>query len=229
VLSRDFEDVRQPTLGGHTATGARRQEGAGYLYPTDAKFPAEDYQRLVDAQESGDAAGVETAGRQLEARVRLAAEDIQTKYLNPPKTTDFGIVFLPTEGLYAEVLRHPGLAESMQCDCRVVIAGPSTLAALLNSLQMGFRTLAIEKRSSEVWQPLGAVKTQFGQFGENLDKVRKKLDQATNTIEDASHNSRTIQRRPQMVEEVPAEVAGTLLPLGSGEPQGETGPNAEPE
>jgi DNA recombination protein RmuC len=151
----------------------------------------------------------------LEARVKASAKDIQGKYLDPPRTTDFGIMFLPTEGLYAEVLRRPGLAESLQNDCRVIVAGPTTLAALLNSLQMGFRTLAVEQRSSEVWQLLGAVKTQFGQFGVLLDRVHKKLDQASTTIEDAARKSRTIERKLRTVQEIPAEGADNLLDLGT--------------
>jgi len=189
--------------------------------PIDAKFPVEDYQRMLEAQERADAAGMDSALKGLEARVRASAKDIQTKYLDPPRTTDFGIMFLPTEGLYAEVLRRPGLAESLQRDCRVVIAGPTTLAALLNSLQMGFRTLAVEQRSSEVWQLLGAVKTQFGQFGGLLEKVHKKLDQASTTIEDAARKSRTIERRLKTVQGMPAEDAETLLALGS--PEAEAG------
>jgi DNA recombination protein RmuC len=188
-------------------------EGDVVFLPIDAKFPVEDYQRLVDASELGDVAGVEAAGKQLEARVKAAGKDIQAKYLNPPRTTDFGIMFLPTEGLYAEVLRRPGLVDSLQNDCRVVVAGPTTLAALLNSLQMGFRTLAIERRSSEVWQLLGAVKTQFGKFGDVLDQVHKKLDQASNTIEDAARKSRTIEGRLRNVEGLPVEAAQVLLPL----------------
>jgi len=182
--------------------------------PIDAKFPVEDYQRMLEAQGSGDSTGVEVALRGLEARVKASAKDIQAKYLDPPRTTDFGIMFLPTEGLYAEVIRRPGLAESLQRECRVVIAGPTTLAALLNSLQMGFRTLAIEKRSSEVWQLLGAVKTQFGQFGGLLEKVHKKLDQASGTIEDAARKSRTIERRLRSVQDLPVEAADSLLSLG---------------
>jgi DNA recombination protein RmuC len=183
--------------------------------PIDAKFPIEDYQRMLDAQERGDAAGMELALKGLEARVKASAKDIQGKYLDPPRTTDFGIMFLPTEGLYAEVLRRPGLAESLQNDCRVIVAGPTTLAALLNSLQMGFRTLAVEQRSSEVWQLLGAVKTQFGQFGVLLDRVHKKLDQASTTIEDAARKSRTIERKLRTVQEIPAEGADNLLDLGA--------------
>ena len=150
--------------------------------PIDAKFPVEDYQRMLDAQDKGDLAGMDAALKALEARVKVSAKDIQTKYLDPPRTTDFGIMFLPTEGLYAEVLRRPGLVDSLQSNFRVLVTGPTTLGALLNSLQMGFRILTVEKRSSEGWQLLGAVKTQFGQFGGLLDKVHKKLDQASSTI-----------------------------------------------
>ena len=189
--------------------------------PIDAKFPLEDYQRMLEAQAAGDTVGMEQALKGLENRVRLAAKDIQSKYLDPPRTTDFGIMFLPTEGLYAEVLRRPGLADSLQSGCRVVVAGPTTLTALLNSLQMGFRTLAIEKRSSEVWQLLGAVKTQFGQFGGLLEKVHTKLDQASSTIEDAARKSRTIERRLKDVQEAPLEVAGELLALPGDEGEGE--------
>ena len=187
--------------------------GSPVWLPIDAKFPVEDYQRMLEAQAQGDAVAMEQALKGLETRVKLSAKDIQGKYLDPPRTTDFGIMFLPTEGLYAEVLRRPGLAESLQSDCRVIVAGPTTLAALLNSLQMGFRTLAIEKRSSEVWQLLGAVKTQFGQFGGLLEKVHKKLDQASSTIEDAARKSRTIERKLRDVEEIPAENVGELLSL----------------
>jgi DNA recombination protein RmuC len=187
--------------------------GSPVWLPIDAKFPMEDYQRMLDAQAQGDAAAMEQALKGLETRVKLSAKDIQGKYLDPPRTTDFGIMFLPTEGLYAEVLRRPGLAELLQSECRVIIAGPTTLAALLNSLQMGFRTLAIEKRSSEVWQLLGAVKTQFGQFGGLLEKVHKKLDQASTTIEDAARKSRTIERKLRDVEEIPVESVGELLSI----------------
>lgn len=183
--------------------------------PIDAKFPLEDYQRMLEAQADGDGAAVEQALRGLENRVRLSAKDIQNKYLDPPRTTDFAIMFLPIEGLYAEVLRRPGLADSLQNDCRVVIAGPTTLAALLNSLQMGFRTLAIEQRSSEVWHLLGAVKTQFRQFGVLLEKVHKKLDQASTTIEDAARKTRVIERRLKTVQEMPADTAAGFLSLDS--------------
>ncbi len=183
--------------------------------PIDAKFPVEDYQRMLEAQDRRDQAAVESALKALEVRVKASAKDIQAKYLDPPRTTDFGIMFLPTEGLYAEVLRRPGLAEGIQRDCRVVIAGPTTLAALLNSLQMGFRTLAVEQRSSEVWQLLGAVKTQFGQFGGLLEKVHTKLDQASKTIEDAARKSRTIEGKLRTVQELPQAQAEGLVALGA--------------
>src|SRR5262249_32720743 len=145
--------------------------------PIDAKFPLENYQRLIDASEQGDAEGLERAARQLEITLKNCARNISEKYIVPPSTTDFGILFLPTEGLYAEAMRRPALGEVIQRDHRVIMAGPSTLAALLNSLQMGFRTLAIQQRSSEVWELLGAVKTEFGKYADVLAKVRKKLDE----------------------------------------------------
>lgn len=163
--------------------------------PIDAKFPLEDYNRLLDAQEASDAALKEEAVKALEIRLKSEAKDIKEKYLDPPNTTDFGIMFLPIEGLYAEALRIPGLSETIQRDYRVIITGPTTLAALLNSLQMGFRTLAIEKRSSEVWQLLGTVKSEFIKFGAILDKTKKKLQEATNTIDTAAQKSRNIQRK----------------------------------
>jgi DNA recombination protein RmuC len=180
--------------------------------PVDAKFPQADYQRLLDAQEAGDGPAAEQALRQLEQQVRHDARDIHDKYLNPPATTDFGMMFLPTEGLYAEVLRRPGLAETLQREYRVVVAGPTTLAALLNALQMGFQTLAIQQRSSEVWRLLAVVKREFGKFGEALDAVRKKLHQASKKIDAASRKSRTIERRLRDVQALPAEdaAAGAL-------------------
>ncbi len=181
--------------------------------PIDAKFPVEDYQRLVDAQEAGDVAGMEAAGRQLEQRIRLSAREICTKYLNPPQTTDFAVMFLPTEGLYAEVVRRAGLLDGIQRECRVVVAGPTTLWAILNSLQMGFRTLAIQQRSSEVWQVLGAVKTEFGKFGKVLDKVQKKLQEASNTMQDAGVRTRAIERKLRKVQELPSDEAQRLIPL----------------
>src|SRR5205085_4980871 len=153
------------------------ENGAPVWLPIDAKFPTEDYQRLLAAQEQGNAALIEEAAKSLETQVKKAAKDICQKYIAPPKTTDFALMFLPTEGLYAEAIRRVGLVEQVQRDCRVVLAGPTTLAALLNSLQMGFRTLAIQKRSSEVWNLLAAVKSEFAKFGEALSKVNDKLDQ----------------------------------------------------
>lgn len=200
--------------------GPDEEEGSVVWLPVDAKFPQEDYQRLVDAQERGDPTAAEEASRQLEARIKEAGRSIRDKYVNPPQTTDFAIMFLPTEGLYAEVLRRPGLAEGMQQQYRVMIAGPTTLAALLNSLQMGFRTLAIQKRSSEVWKLLGAVRTQFGQFTGILEKVEKKLHEASSNIGEASKKSRSIESRLRSVEELPSGEVDRLLPeLGSDAPE----------
>jgi DNA recombination protein RmuC len=179
--------------------------------PIDAKFPKEDYERLVDAADRCDVVGVEQAAKELEVRVRAQARDIKNKYLSPPHTTDFGLLYLPTEGLYAEVLRRPGLLDSLQRDCRIVIVGPTTLAALLNSLQMGFRTLAIQKQSSEVWKVLGAVKAEFGKFGDILCKVKKKLDETGSTIDEAVHRSRQIEKKLRKVEALPASEAVALL------------------
>jgi len=181
--------------------------------PIDAKFPVEDYQRLIDAQEAGDAGGMEAAARQLDARIRASAKEICQKYLNPPQTTDFAIMFLPTEGLYAEVVRRAGLVEVIQRECRVVVAGPITLWAILNSLQMGFRTLAIQQRSGEVWEVLGAVKTEFGKFGGVLEKVQKKLQAASQDMEQAGVRTRAIERRLREVQELPPADAGRLLPI----------------
>ncbi len=183
------------------------------LLPIDAKFPVEDYQRLLDAQERGDASVIETAGRQLETRIKACAKDIRDKYVNPPASTDFGILFLPIEGLFAEVIRRPGLAEGIQRDCRVVIAGPTTLWSILNSLQMGFRTLAIQKRSGEVWTLLGAVKTEWTKYGEVLDAVQKRIHQASETIEKAKVRTRAIGRKLRSVQELPAEASSSLLAL----------------
>ena len=187
--------------------GQPGRDGGEVWLPIDAKFPVEDYQRMLDAQDKSDLPGMDLALRSLEVRIKASAKDIQTKYLDPPRTTDFAIMFLPTEGLYAEVLRRPGLVESLQSNFRVLVTGPTTLGALLNSLQMGFRILTVEQRSSEVWQLLGAVKTQFGQFGGLLEKVHNKLDQASSTIEDAARKSRTIERRLRTVQELPGEAA----------------------
>ncbi len=189
-----------------------RDDDAGVvMLPIDSKFPVESYQRLVEAQDAGLADAAATARRELEMAVKVAARDIRDKYIHPPKTTDFAVMFLPTEGLFAEVLRIPGLSERMQTEFRVTISGPTTLAALLNSLQMGFRTLAIQKRSGEVWKILGAVKNEFGKFGDILDGVQKKLSEASSKIEDASRKSRTIQTKLRQVEEIPAAQADLLL------------------
>ncbi len=194
----------------------RAEDGQEAVWlPIDSKFPKEDFEALGVAQDRADLVAMEAAGRSLEGRVKLFAQDISTKYLNPPRTTDFGIMFLPSEGLYAEVIRRVALVEQIQRDYRVVIAGPTTLAALLNSLQMGFRTLAIQQRSSEVWKVLGAVKTEFGKFGDLLDGVKKKLDQASNTIDDAARKSRTIGTKLRNVQELPAGEAALMLNLES--------------
>ncbi|MCU7495920.1 MAG: DNA recombination protein RmuC [Ignavibacteria bacterium] len=185
--------------------------------PIDAKFPLEDYQRLCEAQDSADAALLEESAKALENRIKSEARDIKEKYLDPPNTTDFAILFLPVEGLYAEVLRRPGLCEKIQQDYRVILAGPTTLTAILNSLQMGFRTLAIEKRSSEVWTLLGMVKTEFSNFGSILDKTRKKLQEASNTIENASVASRRIERKLKDVQALPAKESLELLVEGNEE------------
>lgn len=179
--------------------------------PIDSKFPTEDFQRLLDAADSADAVALEQAGRQLETRIKACARDIRDKYLNPPRTTDFGIMFLPFEGLYAEVLRRPGVVELLQREFRVTIAGPTTLAAFLNSLQMGFRTLAIQKRSSEVWSVLGAIKTEFGKFGDVLSKVQTKLSEASNVIDSAAVRTRAINRKLRSVQELPAAEVQRLL------------------
>lgn len=182
--------------------------------PIDAKFPTADYERLQEAAESGDAEKVNRASNALIKAIESSAADIRTKYVSPPHTTDFAILFLPTEGLYAEVVRRPETLERLQSTHRVVPAGPTTLAAILNSLQMGFRTLAIEKRSSEVWKVLSAVKTEFGKFGIVLDKVKKQLDTASKSIDQTGTRSRAIERRLNTVEQLPAgEDAGALLGL----------------
>lgn len=179
--------------------------------PIDAKFPLEDYHKLIEAQEKGDLAVIEDMGKALEIRIKGEAKDIRDKYIDPPSTTDFGILFLPFEGLFAEVLRRPGLYEILQRDYKVIITGPTTIAAFLNSLQMGFRTLVIEKRASEVWGLLAAVKSEFGKFGEILDKTHKQLQAASNTIEDAAKKTRTIERKLKDVQALPAQDAGLLV------------------
>lgn len=187
-----------------------REDGEVWL-PIDAKFPQEDYQRLLDATEQGNVYLAEEAIRQLETRVKTDARSIKEKYLDPPNTTDFAVMFLPVEGLYAEVLRRPGLCDYLQREYRVAVAGPTTLAAFLNSLQMGFRTIAIEKRSSEVWSLLGAVKTEFGKFGAILEKTQKKLQEASTTIDIAARKSRTIERKLRTVQEVPGQDEVVLM------------------
>ncbi len=179
----------------------RDEEGGEVLLPIDAKFPQEDYERLLDAAERGDKDGEEAALKALEARIRRAAQDICDKYVAPPHSTDFGVLYLPTEGLYAEVLRRPGLTDYLHLTCRVVVAGPTTLTAILNSLQMGFRSLAIQKRSSEVWQVLAAVKTEFRKYGEVLAGVQKKLRAADKDIEEGiGRRTRAIGRKLRAIE-----------------------------
>ena len=189
------------------------EDGAPVWLPIDAKFPNEDYERLLDAQRRADPQATEQAARALEARIRLEARSIADKYLEPPHTTDFALLFLPTEGLYAEVLRRPGLVEALQREHRVTLAGPTTLLAMLNALQMGFRTLALEKRSSEVWQVLGAVKTEFGKFGDQLARVKTQTQTVLNSLEQAEVRSRAMNRALKQVEALPAERSAKLLPL----------------
>lgn len=193
--------------------GRSGDEADDVWLPIDAKFPQEDYQRLLEAQERADPVAAEAAVKQLEARVKRFAADIRDKYVNPPRTTDFALMYLPSEGLYAEVLRRPGLVDSLQREYRVVPAGPTTLWAQLNSLQMGFRTLAIEKRSSEVWKLLGAVKAEFGKFGGILERVQKQIQTVSNTMETASRKTRTIERKLRQVEQMPTDEAAGLLDM----------------
>ncbi|UCV05389.1 DNA recombination protein RmuC [Dechloromonas denitrificans] len=188
-----------------------KDDGAVVWLPIDAKFPIEDYQRLLDAQERIDPAAVEEAAKAIETRLKNEARSIRDKYVAPPHTTDFAMLYLPIEGLYAEALRRPALAETLQRDYRVSLAGPTTLAALLNSLQMGFRTLAIEQRSAEVWAVLGAVKTEFGKFGEALAHTKKKLDEASNSISKAETRTRQLSRRLKDVEALPVGEAEKLI------------------
>jgi DNA recombination protein RmuC len=188
-----------------------KDDGAVVWLPIDAKYPIEDYQRLLDAQDRGDPVGVEEASRAIETRLKNEAKSIHEKYVAPPHTTDFALLYLPLEGLYAEALRRPGLAETLQRDWRVSLTGPTTLAAMLNSLQMGFRTLAIEQRSAEVWAVLGAVKTEFSKFGEALAHTRKKLDEASNSISKAETRTRQLTRRLKDVEALPVAEAEQLI------------------
>ena len=180
------------------------ENGAPVWLPIDAKFPMEHYDRLAAAQEKGDPGAVETAIKTLDTQLKRCAKDICEKYINPPKTTDFALLFLPSEGLYAEAIRRVGLVQNVQRDCRVTFVGPTTLAALLNSLQMGFRTLAIQKRSSEVWNLLAAVKTEFGKFGDSLSAVKEKIDQASRKMDDVDVRSRAITKKLRDVEELPS-------------------------
>ncbi len=200
----------------------RSEDGQPVWLPIDAKFPNEDYERLLEAQSRADAIQAELCSKALEARVRLEAKSITEKYIEPPYTTDFAILFLPTEGLYAEVLRRPALIESLQRDYRVTLAGPTTLMAMLNSLQMGFRTLALEKRSSEVWQVLGAVKTEFGKFGDVLAKVKEQTQTVLNTLDKAQTRSNVMHRALRQVEALPEAQVPNLLAQAADESDGET-------
>jgi len=194
--------------------------------PIDAKFPSEDYERLLDASERADGAGVEAALKGLEIRIRSEAQSICTKYINPPHTTDFAILYLPTEGLYAEVIRRPGLVDDIQRKCRIVVAGPTVLMAILSSLRMGFRTLAIQRRSGEVWQVLAAVKTEFERYGSVLEKVKKKLGEASDTIDKIAVRERQIERKLSGIEKLPEGEAQRMLAFGSG-PELDMGPASE--
>ncbi len=196
--------IRFPGRGG--------ADGEPVWLPIDAKFPREDYERLLDAQDRADALAAEVAGKALESRIRTEAKSIAESYLAPPHTTDFAILFLPTEGLYAEVLRRPGLMDSLQRDYRVTLAGPTTLLAMLNSLHMGFRTLALEQQASEVWKVLGAVKTEFERYGDWVEKVREQVQKAADTLDRADTRSRQMRRALKNVEALPEGEAQALLP-----------------
>ena len=202
-----------------------RGEGEVVWLPVDSKFPVEDYERLVGAQERADLPAMEEALRALEALIKQEAKTIREKYVSPPHTTDFAILFLPTECLYAEVLRRPGLADTLQRDYRVSVAGPTTFSALLNSLQMGFRTLAIEQRSAEVWQVLGAVKTEFGNFGEVLAATKRQLAAVSNSIDKAETRTRQMARKLKSVEALPGTEAARLLgPMDATDADGDDAP-----
>lgn len=208
----------------------QRDDGQPIWLPIDAKFPREDYERLLDAQERADAPAAELAGRAIETRLRLEARSIREKYLGPPHTTDFALLFVPTEGLYAEALRRPGLSQALQIEHKVMLVGPTTLLATLSSLQMGFRTLALEKRSAEVWDVLRAVKTEFGKFGDVLAKTKKKLDEASNNIELAERRTRVMTRELKSVEALPEAQAARVLKLGAPtDPATDPGIDAEGE
>jgi len=200
---------------------SRREDGAPLWLPIDAKFPREDYERLLDAQERADKPEAEAAGRAIEQRLRMEAKTIREKYVAPPHTTEFAILFVPTEGLYAEALRRPGLMEALHREHRVTLAGPTTLLAILGSYQMGFRTLALEKRSAEVWEVLGAVKTEFAKFGEVLAKTKKKLDEASNTIDQAQTRTNQMARKLKSVEALSDTHAQLLLPIAAPEAEAE--------
>ena len=204
----------------------RGHEDTPVWLPIDSKFPREDYERLLDAQEQGDADGVRVQGAQLERAIRIQAKSICDKYIVPPHTTDFAVMFLPTEGLYAEVIRRPGLVDLLQREHRVVVAGPTTVTALLNSLQMGFRTLAIEQRSSEVWGLLGAVKSEFGKFAGILEKAEKQITTVGRSLGEASRKTRTIERRLRSVETLGGEQTQDLLGDMSGEDEDMAGDEA---
>jgi DNA recombination protein RmuC len=208
-------------LPGRHAKGVDSADAAAQVWlPIDAKFPTDDYARLLDAQERADPLGAEIAAKALEAQIRKEAKSIAEKYVSPPYTTDFAILFLPSEGLYAEVLRRPGLMDSLQRDHRITLAGPTTLLAMLNSLQMGFRTLALEQRSSEVWQVLGAVKTEFGKFGEFVSKVKSQAETVVKTLEQADTRTRAVARKLKEVEALPDAQAQALLPQDKAEDEG---------
>ena len=195
-------------------------ENAQVWLPIDAKFPTEDYERLLDAQERADPLAAEIAAKALEARIRLEAKSMADKYVSPPHTTDFAILYLPSEGLYAEVLRRPGLMDTLQRDHRVTLAGPTTLLAMLNSLQMGFRTLALEQRSSEVWQVLGAVKTEFNRFGEFVSKVKSQAETVVKTLEQADTRTRAVNRKLKDVEALTEAQANVLIPANKAHEEG---------
>jgi DNA recombination protein RmuC len=219
VLAPDQYAAQHPTVPGSKnrvdfaiRLPGRSDEGQPVWLPIDAKFPNEDYERLLDAQSRADPVQADLCGKALEVRVRLEAKSIAEKYLAPPHTTDFAVMFLPTEGLYAEVLRRPGLMEALQREHRVTLAGPTTLLAMLSSLQMGFRTLALERRSSEVWQVLGAVKTEFGKFCDVLSKVKSQTQTVLNTLDGAEVRSRAMGRALKKVESLPEHQAAALIP-----------------
>ena len=190
----------------------RSADGTPVWLPIDAKFPRDDYERLLDAHDRADAAGVESAGRALEVRIRDEAKSICENYLCPPHTTDFAILFLPIESLYAEVLRRPGLMDKIQRDYRVTLAGPTTLLAMLNSLHMGFRTLALEQQASEVWKVLGAVKTEFERYGEWVARIKEQVQKASDTLEKADTRTKQMRRALKVVEALPEAEAQSLLP-----------------